>query len=92
MHEFEWSLPPMRLSRKNENGALGNIHQTLFLTKELSSILVGNEGILVDSRVPQFLQQLNIAPNRTTAILPFQAHQILEVGHNSPHLFHDILL
>ena len=68
-----------------------DIHQTLFLRKELSSILIVNEGTLLDTRVPQFHQQPHIAPNRTFGVLQFQAHQILEVGHNLPHGFHDIL-
>ena len=48
--------PPIKLSGKNENDTVENMHQTLFLQKEFSSIFVVNEGILLDSRVPQFLQ------------------------------------
>ena len=92
MREFEWILPPMKLSRKNQNDSLGFIHRTLFLREGLSLILVVNAGILLDSGVPQFLQQPHIAPNRALGVLQFQAHQILEVGHSSPHAFHDILV
>ena len=31
MEEFAWSLPPMELSRENENEPLGNIHQLAYL-------------------------------------------------------------
>ena len=92
MHEFVWSLPPMKLRMRNENDTLGNVHHTLFLRKELSSTLIVNEGILLDSGVPQFLQQPHIAPNRPLGVLQFQPHQILVVCHNSPNGFHDIIL
>ena len=78
MHELGRSLPPMELSMRNEIDTLGNIHHTPFLRKELSSILVVNEGFLLDTRVPQFHQQPHMAQ---LGVLQFQAHQVLEVGH-----------
>ena len=54
MHEFEWNLPPLKLSLKDKKHSLenvhqtskvvydtlGDVHQTPFVGKELSSILV----------------------------------------------------
>ena len=34
MHEFVWSLPPMKLRMRNENDTLGNVHHKLITTKE----------------------------------------------------------
>uniref|UniRef100_A0A7C9AAZ4 Uncharacterized protein n=1 Tax=Opuntia streptacantha TaxID=393608 RepID=A0A7C9AAZ4_OPUST len=88
MHEFAWSLPPMELSRENGNEPLGNIHHSLSLRKELSSILVVNEEILFVVGVAQILLQRHLAPTRTLGVL---AHQTLEVNSNLPLGFHGML-
>jgi len=52
----------MKWSWENENEPLGNIHHTLSLRKELSSILVVNEEILFVVGVAQILLQRRMAP------------------------------
>jgi len=79
------------LSLKDENDSLENIHQSFSLRKELSSILVVNEAIPLESRIAQILEQLHIAPTRMLGVLQLHAHQMSEVGSNLPHYLLGIL-
>jgi len=76
VHEFVWNLPPSKLSLKDENDPLENIHQSLSLWRELSSILVVSEAILLKSRIAQILKQPHMAPTRMLGVLQLHAHQI----------------
>jgi len=79
----------MKLASKNEYDPLKNIHHTLSLRKELSSILLMNEDILLAARVAQILLQRHMAPTRALGVL--LAHQTLEANFNPPLGFHGML-
>ena len=78
----------MKLSREYENEPLGNIHHSLSLRKELSSILVVNEEIPFVVGVAQVLLHRHMTPTRTLGVL---AHYTLEVNFNLPLGVHGML-
>ena len=83
------NLPPMKLSREYENEPLGNIHHSLSLRKELSSILIVNEEIPFVVGVAQILLHRHMTPTRTLGVL---AHYTLEVNSNLPLGVHGMII